>query len=128
MRLPLLGPFRDLLAAHAGVAAGRAATIAAMVLLALVAVAFLVAAGFGALMPVIGFPATALVFAVLFAFLALGIYLLGRMRAARRVTRVALAKNRVKAELAVATAVARSSQPLLPIVAGVAAFLLARRL
>lgn len=128
MSLPLLAPFRELLAAHAGVAAGRAATAAAIVFFAVVAAAFLVAAGFGALMPLIGFPATALAFAALFAILALSIYLFARARAARHAARVALAKNRVKAEIAVAATAARSSQPLLPVVAGVAAFLLARRL
>lgn len=130
MAMPLLAPLRDLLAAHAGDAAGRIVTTTAALALAVAAVAFLVAAGFVALTAEIGFVAAALVFAALFALLALAIYLVGRRRTAMRAAEIAAARNRAAADIALAATLARSARPLAPLAplaAFVAAFLLARR-
>jgi hypothetical protein len=127
MALPLFAPLRDLSAALAGNAAGRVAIAAATVFLTLVAAAFLVAAGLAELTAAVGFTVAALVFAALFALLALAVYLFGRALSARRTARIAAAQNRAKADIAMAAALSRSARPLLPLAAFVAAFLLARR-
>lgn len=127
MALPLFAPLRDLSAALAGHAAGRIAIAAATVFLALVAAAFLVAAGFAELTAAAGFTVAALVFAALFAVLAIAVYLFGRALSARRAARITAAQNRAKADIAMAAALSRSVRPLLPLAAFVAAFLLGRR-
>lgn len=128
MALPLLGPLRDLLGAHAGAAKIRAVTITATTCLAVVAIGLLVAAGLAALTDAIGFPAAALVFAALFAILAVAVHLLGRLLLARRAARIAAAQTRAKADLALAAALSKSAPPLLPLGAAfLAAFLLARK-
>ena len=132
MRLPLLGPLRDLFRALSDDAAGRAATALATGTLAVVAAALVVSAGLVALAGAIGFPAAAFVFASLFAVLALAMWHLGRARAARRSARVAVARHRAEADMALASALTRSARPLLPLAATFGAFLgafaLARRL
>jgi membrane protein implicated in regulation of membrane protease activity len=127
MALPLLGPLRDLLAAYAGGVAGRAATTIATVFLAVVATAFVVAAGLVELTARTGFPVAALVFAALFAVLALAVYRFGRARSARRAARMAAAQRSAEADMALATGLARSARPLLPLAAFLAAFVLAQR-
>lgn len=127
MALPLLGPLRDLLAAHAGASAERVATTSAAVLTALVAVALLVAAGLVELTARTGFPIAALAFAALFGVLSVAVHVLGRVRKARRAARIAHARARAEADIAVATTLGRSSKPLLPLAAFLAAFVLARR-
>jgi len=127
MPLPLLGPLRDILGALAGAAGIRAATVTATTLLAVVAIALLVAAGLVALTAAVGFPAAALVFAALFAFLALVTHLLGRLLSARGAAGVTAARNRAKVDIAVAVALSRSARPLLPLAAFLAAFAMARR-
>lgn len=127
MALRLLGPFRDLLRAHANSAGIRVVTATATAVLAGVAIVLLVAAGLVALTAAIGFPAAALVFAALFAVLALAVHLLGRLLSARGAARVTAARNRAKADIALATALSRTARPLLPLAAFLAAFALARR-
>ncbi|SEO14596.1 hypothetical protein SAMN04490248_1028 [Salinihabitans flavidus] len=127
MALPLWDPLRDLARAVVNGAGIRAATAIATALLAIVAIGFLVSAGLVALMGWIGFPAAALVFAVLFALLALAVYLLGRAASARTAARVRAARSRTESDIALATALARSARPLLPLAAFLAAFVLARR-
>lgn len=125
--MPLLAALRGLLRARAGDAAARAATAAATVALAAVAMALLVAAGLVALAAVVGFPVAALVFAAVFAVLALVVHLLGRGLSARRAAQVAAARHRAEADIAVAATLARSARPLLPLAAFLAAFALMRR-
>ncbi len=127
MAIPLLAPLLDLIRTRTGDAAGRAATVTAVVGLAVVAVALIVAAGLVALTAVIGFPVAALVFAAVFAVLALAVHLLGRRLSARRAKQAADARNRAEADIAIAAAVARSAKPLLPLAAFLLAFALARR-
>jgi hypothetical protein len=127
MSLPVLAAVRDLLRARADDAAGRALIVLATALLASVAAALLISAGLVALSQEIGFPGAALVFAMLFALLALGTHLFGQRLAARRLARVAAAQSRAAADIALATTLARSSRPLLPVAAFLAAFALARR-
>jgi len=130
MAMPLIAPLRDLLAAHVGDAAGRIVTTTAALVLAVVAVAFLVAAGFAALAAAIGFQPAALVFAALFAVFALAAYLVGRRLSAKRAAEIAAVRNRAAADIALATALTRSARPLAPlapVAAFLAAFLLARR-
>ena len=127
MGMPLLAPLRDLLQGQAGIAAARAATVAATLALVGVAVALSVAAGLVVLTAEIGFPRAALSFAGLFAVLALATYLLGRALSARREAQAAAARERAQADLALASAVVRSARPLLPVAAFVAAFVLMRR-
>ena len=127
MALPLWDPFRDLVRAVFSDAGTRIAAAIATALLAVVATGFLVSAGFATLMRVIGFPWTALAFASLFALLALAAHLFGRVLAARRAARVMAARTRAETDIALATALARSARPLLPLAAFLAAFVLARR-
>jgi len=113
---------------HTGAAAGRAAATAATVFLVVVAVAFLVAAGLVALTAKTGFTVAALVFAAVFAVLAIAVYFVGRVLSARRAAKILAARNRAAADIALTTALARSARPLAPLAAFVAAFVLARRL
>lgn len=127
MALPLLRPLRDVLAAHVGGAGKRVATGVATALLVVVALGFAVSAGLVKLTATIGYPAAALVFAALFAVLALAVHFIGRLVTVRRAERIAEAESRVKVDIALAAALSRSARPLLPLVAFVAAFALARR-
>ena len=127
MGLPLLAAARNLLRARAEDAAGRALIALVTAFLVAVAAVLLVVAGLVALAQEIGFPGAALAFALLFALLALATHLFGRGLAARRSARVAAAQSQAAADIALATTLARSSRPLLPVVAFLAAFTLARR-
>lgn len=128
MELPLLDPLRDLARASVRRAEFRAVTMVSTACLIVVATGFLVTAGFVLLMPVIGLPATALVFAVIFAVLALAVYLFGRASNARQARRVRAAKSQAATDATRVAALARSARPLLPLVAFLAAVSLARRL
>lgn len=127
MSLPHWGPWRDLTRVALSGAGLRAASICLTALLGLISAGFLIAAGFSGLMLVIGFPVTALIFAAFFAALTLIAHLIGRELSARQAARVLLVKNRAKTDLALATVLAPSVRPLLPIAAFLAAFALARR-
>jgi len=127
MPVPLLDSLRGLVAARADLAVRRAATALATGLLAAAAAALLMSAGLVALSHAIGFPEAALVFAALFALLALAVHLLGRARATRRSALVAAARSRTEADVAVARALARSARPMLPLAVFLAVFALANR-
>lgn len=127
MALPLWEPLRDTVRAVCSDAGARVATAIATIGLSIVAIGFFVSAGFAALMPLIGFPATALTFGALFTLLALVAHLWGRKVSARRIAKVTAARTRVNADIALAATLARSAQPLLPLAAFVTAFVLARR-
>lgn len=127
MALPLLGSARELFRARAGEAGIRVVTAAATALLAVVSIILLCAAGLVELTVAIGFPWAALVFAALFAVLALAMHLFGCLLSARGAARVTAAQDRAKADIALATALSRSARPLLPLAAFLAAFALARR-
>jgi hypothetical protein len=87
----------------------------------------LVSAGLVAMSRAIGFPEAALVFAVLFALLALAVHLSGRSRLARRSALISAARTRTEADVAVARALARSARPMLPLAVFLAVFALAQR-
>ena len=127
MALPLWDPLRDLARAALGGAGIRVAAGIATGLLALTATGFLVSAGLVLLMREIGFPAAALVFAALFALLALIVYLFARRASARQAARVRAARTRARSDIALAATLSRSARPLLPLAAFLAAFVLARR-
>lgn len=127
MALPLWDPLRDLARAAVGGAGIRAATAFATALLAIVATAFLVSAGVVVLMRAVGFPVAAMIFAALFAVLALAVHFWGRAVSARQAARNMAARNRVETDIAHAALLARSARPLLPIAAFVSAFVLAWR-
>jgi hypothetical protein len=92
------------------------------------ATGFLATAGFVVLMPVIGLAATALVFAAIFAALAMAVYLFGRAATARQARRARAAQGRAVTDLSLVGSLARSARPLLPVLAFLAAAGLARRL
>ncbi|SEM19061.1 hypothetical protein SAMN05443999_11513 [Roseovarius azorensis] len=127
MALPLWDPLRDLAGTAVRSAGIRATMAIATALLAIVATAFLVSAGFVVLMREVGFPVAAIAFAALFAVLALAMHLFGRAISARQAARTMAARSRAETDIALATVLARSARPLLPLVAFVAAFVLARR-
>jgi ABC-type transport system involved in cytochrome c biogenesis permease subunit len=95
--------------------------------LSVVAAGLLGSAGLVALTEVVGYPVAAIVFAVIFGLLALAAHLTGRVLAARQAQRMALARNRMTADLALGTSVLRSALPILPVLAGLAVFSLVRR-
>jgi hypothetical protein len=128
MALPLIGSLRDVLRAQADESTGRAATVLARALLAAAATALVVSSGLVALAGVIGYPYAALVFALVFAILALAIPSLMKRRTLRRSAELAIARNRAEADVALAAALLRSARPFLPIAVFLAAFSLARRL
>lgn len=128
MALPVLDPMRDMALATVRRMEFRAVTLAATACLLVAATGFLVTAGFVVLMPVIGLPITALVFAAIFAVLALAVYLFGRAATARQARRARAAQGRAATDISLVSALARSSRPLLPLVAFLAAVGLARRL
>jgi hypothetical protein len=127
MALPLWDPLRDLVGIAVRGAGIRATLAIATALLAIVATAFLVSAGFVVLMREVGVPVAAMAFAALFAVLALAMHLAGRAVSARRAARTMTARNRVETDIALAAVLARSARPLLPIAAFLAAFVLAQR-
>lgn len=127
MGLPFLGAVRDLVTARADMARVRVAAALLTALLGLAAAALVCAAGLVALSDAVGFPVAALVIAALLAGLALGVSVVARKLASGKRTRAADAKIRAGEELAVAMALTRSAQPLLPLAALLAVFLLARR-
>ncbi|MCW3784640.1 hypothetical protein [Defluviimonas salinarum] len=128
MALPLLSPLRDLFSAQADDSARRVALAVATLFLGAVAVSFLVASGIVALTAAAGFPVAALAFAALFAVLALALHLIGRAQSARRAARIAAVRSRATSDIVLATALARTAQPLLPLAAFLATFALGRRL
>lgn len=128
MAIPVLGPLRDILAGQAEDATRRGAMAAATLLLGMVAASFMVASGLAALTAAAGFPVAAATFGALFAALALIVRLFGRAQARSRAARMAAARNRAGSDLAMATALARSARPLLPLGAFLAAFAMARRM
>lgn len=128
MTLPLLDPLRDLARATVRRAEFRAVTLVATACLIVAATGFLATAGFVVLMPVIGLPATALVFAALFAVLALAVYLFGRAATARQANRARAAQSQAASDISLVGALARSARPLVPLVAFLAAVGLGRRL
>lgn len=127
MALPLWDPLRDIVRASGKEIGSRAAIAIATVILAGVAAGFLVSAGFVALADAVGFPVAALVFAGVFAFLALAVHLFGRVLSARHARQIARASDRAAADIVLATTLARSARPILPLAAFLAAFVLARR-
>lgn len=127
MALPIWDPLLGLTHAAVGGAGLRVSSTCLTALLNLVGVGFLVASGFAILLPVVGFPSTALIFAALFAALALTAFLMGRQVSARHAAQVLATQNRAKADIALAAVLARSNGPLLPIADFLAAFILARR-
>ena len=127
MALPLLDPLRDLTRVALSGAGSRATFTCLTALLGFIAVCFLVTAGFAGLLPLIGLPLTALVFACLFAAFALTVHLVGRGVSARHTAKVLAPKNRATADVAMAAALSSQARPLLPIAAFLAAFVLARR-
>ncbi|WP_306006941.1 hypothetical protein [Aquicoccus porphyridii] len=127
MTLAFWEPVRDILQATSRDIGNRAKAGIAKAILAIVAAGLLLSAGLVALAQAVGYPIAALVFAAVFALLALVAHLIGRVLARRQAQRIAHAKSRAEADLALATSVARSTLPLLPLVAFVAAFALGRR-
>ncbi|PIV73380.1 MAG: hypothetical protein COW55_13285 [Rhodobacteraceae bacterium CG17_big_fil_post_rev_8_21_14_2_50_65_11] len=124
---PLLAPLRDVVAARTGVAAARAAAAILTAALALTSALLLLASGLAALTGRFGFPVAALVLAAVVAVLTLAVHLIGRAVVARRMVRVAEARSRTEADLALALALTPSLRPLLPLVGFIAAFFVARR-
>ncbi len=100
--------------------------IAKLVLIS-IAAGLLLSAGIVELTRAVGFPVAAVVFAVVLGSCAAMVHWFGRVRAARLAQRRAIAQARMQADLALASTVARSALPLLPIVAFVAAFTFTRR-
>jgi hypothetical protein len=126
--MPLFAPLGDLARVGLKACAGRAAVFAATLGLALVAAGFLVAAGVVALSGILGFPGAAVIFAAIFAVLALCAHVRGQVLAVRRAQRIDAARSRAQAGALRATGLAaRSAAPILPLVALVAAFVLARK-
>lgn len=116
MDLPFLDPLRTILSTSARQVGGQFAITLATLALALVALGLAVAAGLVALSGVIGFPAAALAFAGGFALLALGVFRLGQVQAARRNQQIALASTRAASDVALAVTFVRSATALLPLV------------
>lgn len=104
----------------------RAKIEVAKLALGFVAVLLLVSSGLVALAQAVGYPIAAMVFAAIFGLLALVVHLVGRMLSRRQAQRIAVAQSRLQAGVALATSVARAATPLLPVVAFVAAFTIAR--
>lgn len=126
MTLPLWQPLRDAMSMTVRDTRDRAATALVTLGLVVLALGFGVAAGLAALVPVMGFAGAALVFAALFAAMALGVHLAGRARAARRAERIARARQRAMADIAIISTSARAARPLLPLLAFVLVFALMR--
>ena len=126
MALPLWQPLRDAISTAVSDTRDRAVTAFVTLGLVVLALGFGVAAGLAALVPVMGFAGAALVFAALFAAMALGVHLAGRARAARRAEQIAHARQRAMADIAIMSTSARAARPLLPLLAFVLVFALMR--
>ena len=126
MILPLWQPLRDAMSTAIRDTGDRAVTALVTLALVVLALGFGVAAGLAALVPVMGFAGAALVFAALFAAMALGVHLAGRVRATRRAERIAHARQRAMADIATISTTAGAVRPLLPLLAFVLVFALMR--
>jgi UPF0716 family protein affecting phage T7 exclusion len=127
MTLAILGPARVVLQTWMRSAGDRAKVEISKLVLLTVAAGLLLSAGLVALAGAVGYPIAALVFAAFFFVLAFAVHMVGRTISARQAQRMAQARHRTEADVAMAVSVARSTLPLLPVVALVAAFTLARR-
>jgi Na+/melibiose symporter-like transporter len=127
MAVALLGPLRDIMQASARDVVGRARFLLVKVALTVVAGGFLLSAALSALAHAVGYPLAALVFGVFFAVMALTVHLMDKRAADRQARQLSQATRKAKADLVVATALARSALTLLPIVGLVAAFVVGRR-
>lgn len=127
MATTLLDPARMIVQTLLRDSSDRAKVGIARLGLSVVAAGLLGSAGLVALTEVVGYPVAAIVFASIFGLLALGAHLAGRMLATRQAQRMALARNRMTADLALGTSVLRSALPILPVLAGLAVFSLVRR-
>jgi len=127
MALALLDPLVDLARSSLRDAGNRAAVRLTWTALLVVAAGLVLSAGLVGLSRVIGYPAAAIACAVALAVLALAVHLLGRASTARQAQRIARARDRASADIALADKLARSAVPLVPLAAFVAAFALARR-
>lgn len=127
MRVPLVAPVRDLLAARARAAAVQAIAAGLVAAFALASAGFATAAAVVALSARLGFPLAALMAAAVFAVLALVSHLIGGAISRRRMAQARLARDRAGADLAMAAALSGPARPLLPLLAFLAAYLLARR-
>jgi uncharacterized membrane protein YciS (DUF1049 family) len=127
MPVALLGPLRDIMQTSARDVVGRARFLLVKVALTVVAGSFLLSAAISALAHVVGYPLAALVFGVFFGLMALKVHLMDKRVADRQARQLLQATNRAKADLVVATALARSALTFLPIVGLVAAFVVGRR-
>lgn len=127
MVMPLLGALRDLAAARAASAKVQVSATLVTILFGCAAAALVCSAGLVALTDAMGFPIAALVFAAMFAGLALGVMLAARGFVSRTKAEAAKVQNQVKHDIALATSLYRTARPLLPLAAFLAAFALARR-
>lgn len=118
---------RDLYGTTLGSVICRVFAVALPMLLAMVAVGFLVAAGYGVLAEEFGAPAAALSFAALFAILAFAAVLAGRTAVLRRELRAAEARIELARELAEIRTSLSVRGNITPLTAFLAAFALARR-
>ncbi len=127
MAIAILDPARIFLQALLRDFGDRAKVEITKLALGVVSAGLLVSAGLVALAQAVGYPIAAVVFATILGLLALAVHMMGRMLAARQSQRIANAQDRMQADVALASSVVRSALPLLPLVAFLAAFTLARR-
>ncbi|MGY6549090.1 MAG: hypothetical protein ACXIU7_08800 [Roseinatronobacter sp.] len=127
MPTTLLDPARLLLQTLLRDSSNRAKVEIARLGLSVVAAGLLGSAGLVALAKAVGYPVAAIVFAAIVGLLALAAHLAGRMLATRQAQRMALARNRMTADIARGTYILRSALPILPVLAGLAVFSLVRR-
>lgn len=127
MALAILAPARITLQAMSHDLANKAKVEIAKLALSAVAAGLLLSAAIVVLAQEVGYPVAAVVFATALGLLALVVHLIGRRQSARQSQRIAGAQNRVQADIDLMTSVARSTRPLLPLVAFIAAFTIARR-
>lgn len=127
MALAILDPARAMLQGFVRDISARAKIEFCKFALIVLALGLFMSAGLVALAQAVGYPIAAMVFAAILGLLVLVIHLIERSLYVRQSQRMARAQSRLDADIAVAASVARSALPLLPIVAFVAAFTLARR-
>lgn len=127
MATTLLDPARLILQTLLRDSSDRAKVEVARLGLTVLAGLLLGSAGLVALAGVVGYPVAAIVFAAILGLMALAAHLTRRMLAARQAQRMALARNRMTADIVLGAGVLRSALPLLPVLAGLAAFSLVRR-
>ncbi|MCH8466422.1 MAG: hypothetical protein LAT78_07640 [Roseinatronobacter sp.] len=127
MPLVILTPARVIAQALLRDAGYRAKVELAKLALGSVAAGLIVSAALVALAKVMGYPIAAGIIAVILALLALAVHLVGRRLSARQSHRIACAQDKVQADIALAASLAQSALPLLPLLAFVTAFTLARR-